>query len=71
MTSLDPPSHLSAADAYAIFKDLRANLDLGWFNQRLRKKESSLASRILRESSYWLHLQLGRLSATPVLAPLE
>lgn len=71
MTSSNPADRPAAAEAYAIFKDLQANLDLGWFNQRLRKTESSLAVRTLSESNYWLQLQLARLTSKPVLLPFQ
>ncbi|KIO18908.1 hypothetical protein M407DRAFT_31417 [Tulasnella calospora MUT 4182] len=71
MTASNPADRPSAAEAYTIFKDLRANLNLGWFNQRLRKTESGLVRRTLTDSAYWLQLQFARLSAKPVLPPLE
>ncbi|KIO23717.1 hypothetical protein M407DRAFT_77767 [Tulasnella calospora MUT 4182] len=71
MTSLNPVDYLSAVGAYAMFKDIRASLNIAWFNQRLRKRESRLVARFLKESSYWLQLQLTQLSAKPVLPPLQ
>ncbi|KAG8920047.1 hypothetical protein FRC01_000951 [Tulasnella sp. 417] len=71
MTSLNPADRPSSAEAQAIFRDLRANLHLGWFNQRLRRTESGLVARTFKESSYWLQLRLARLSTKPMLPPLE
>ncbi|KAG9041186.1 hypothetical protein FS837_012635 [Tulasnella sp. UAMH 9824] len=71
MTASNPSDRPSAEEAYAIFKDVRENLNLSWFNQRLRREESGIVRRTLEESSYWLQLQFARLSAKPMLPTLE
>lgn len=71
MTARDPNSRPSASEAYTLFFEIRARLNLGRFSQRLRTKDEGGVARTIEESRYWLHRQWARLGTQPALTPFQ